>query len=107
MTTAGGNVRFVDRFRNPKVINVLTIGFIIAFGILYIGQVNAAATKGYAIRDLERHNESLRQEREHLDVEIARLRSMNSVMAREKFLGLTKVERVEYIVTGSDELALR
>lgn len=100
-------MRLIDRFNNPKVINVLTIGFIIAFGILYIGQVNAAATKGYAIRDLERQNTSLRQEREHLDVEIARLRSLDSVTKREAFLGLTKVQNVKYIVSGKDTVALR
>ncbi len=100
-------MRFIDHFKNPKVINVLTIGCILAFGILYIGQVNAAATKGYAIRDLERQNEDLRHEREHLDVEIARLRSLDSVTAREQFLGLEKVQSVEYIEVGKDVVALR
>jgi len=105
--TEGGNVTWIDRLKNPKVMNVLTIGFILAFGILYIGQVNAAATKGYAIRDLERQNEHLRQDRERLDIEIARLRSLDSVTTREQFLGLVKVQRVEYIEVGKDSLALR
>jgi len=105
--TEGGKIGFVERLKNPKVMNVLTIGFILAFGILYIGQVNAAATKGYAIRDLERQNEHLRQDRERLDIEIARLRSLDSVTTREQFLGLVKVQHVEYIEVGKDSLALR
>lgn len=102
----GGN-RFIDRLKNPRVINVLTVGCILAFGILYIGQVNAAATKGYAIRDLERQNERMRQDHERLEVEIARLRSLDSVTTREQFLGLVKVQNVEYIEVGKDSLALR
>ncbi|MCR4311857.1 MAG: hypothetical protein NUV56_01100 [Candidatus Uhrbacteria bacterium] len=100
-------MRFIDRFKNPKVVNILTIGCILAFGILYIGQVNSAATRGYAIRDLERGNEDLRHDRERLDVEIARLRSLDSVTTREQFLGLVKVQKTEYLVVGKDVVALK
>lgn len=102
----GGTTLF-SRFKNPKVVNVLTVGFTIAFGLLYIGQVNAAATKGYAIRELEERNLELRHERERLEVEISQLRSLDSVMSREVFLGLTKVADVRYISPGNDEVALR
>ncbi len=95
------------RLKNPKVVNVLTIGFALAFGMLYIGQVNAAATKGYAMRELESQNDSLRGERERLDVEISRLRSLDSVTAREVFLGLQKIEDVKFISAARDDVALR
>lgn len=105
--TEGGKTTWFSRLKDPRVINVLTIGFTLAFGMLYIGQVNAAATKGYAIRELEQQNEDLRHERERLDVEISRLRSLDSVMSREAFLGLRKVDEVKYITVGSGEVALK
>lgn len=107
MTVQGGNVSKFAWIKSPKVRHAMTAGFMVAFGILYIGQVNAAATKGYAIRDLERQNEDIRHEQERLEVEIARLRSLDSVTTREAFLGLRKIENVKYVSAASSAVALR
>lgn len=106
MTVQGGNVSKFAWIKSPKFMHAMTAGFMIAFGVLYIGQVNAAATKGYAIRDLERKNEVIRQEQERLEVEIARLRSLDSVTTREAFLGLKKIDDVKYVSVGSHAVAL-
>ena len=105
----GGNAQniFLRIFRNPKVMNTLSVGCMLAFGILYIAQVNNAATKGYAVRALNEKNVELRHERDSLEIQIAKLRSVDSVTARESFLGLKKIEHATFIKTGTDVVAVR
>lgn len=93
--------------RNPRVLSVVTIGFMIAFGIMYVGQVNTAATKGYAVRDLQQTNESLRQENERLNMQISKLRSVESVKTRQAFLDLHPLRPTAYISTAPDVVAVR
>lgn len=103
--TGGGIWRHL--ISNEKTWRVLVLGLILAFGILYIIQVNAASTKGYMMRDFIEANESLRQENDRLAAEIDRLRSLSSIEEREVFLGLTKITNVKYISVQSPEVALK
>ncbi|MEK9155540.1 MAG: hypothetical protein AAB839_02730 [Patescibacteria group bacterium] len=107
MEVQQGGKTWLRAFKHPRVINVITIGSMLAFGIFYVGQVNTAATKGYAMRDLERAQIQLQQECDRLDMEIARLRSLDSVRTREAFLGLKKVDRPTFVKTGTDVVAVR
>ncbi len=102
----GGNI-FVRALKNPRVMSVLSVGTMLAFGVLYVGQVNNAATKGYAVRALQERNVELRHESARLDMQIAKLRSLDSVKARESFLGLKKIEHATFVQTGSDVVAVR
>lgn len=92
---------------NRKLVNTFVIGLIVAFGILYIAQVNAAASKGLALRALEEENQTLHVAMQHTAAKIDELRSLDSVMQREQFLGLVKAERVSYVTMTSDAVALR
>ncbi len=94
-------------WKNPRVIHVLTIGCMIACGVFYVGQVNAAATKGYAMRDYARANTRLQQECDRLDMEIARLRSLDSVRTREAFLGLQKIDNAAFVSSSAHIVAVR
>lgn len=98
---------FLRILKNPQAMSVLSIGCMLAFGTLYIAQVNNAATKGYAVRALKEKNVELRHERDRLDIQIAKLRSIDSVTARESFLGLKKIEQISFIKTGSNVVAVR
>lgn len=102
----GGNI-FTRVLKNTKARNALCIGGMLAFGVLYVGQVNSAATKGYAIRDLQERNIVLRHERDRLDMHVAKLRSLDSVKARESFLGLKKMDQVTFVQTGVEVVAVR
>lgn len=89
--------------------NVLTVFFavaIIAFGVAYIWQVNEAATRGFAMRDLEREVKALQQDNDRMQMEVARLRSVASVSNRVQMLGLTKVQNIEYVSGGESVVAL-
>ena len=106
MTLVQGG-KFRALLRNPRLLPVLVMGLTVAFGVLYIVQVNAASTKGFAMRDLERGNQELRRENDRLGAEVNRLRSLSSVQERETFLGLVKMNDVTYIKAGGSEVALK
>ncbi|MEK7632194.1 MAG: hypothetical protein AAB473_00190 [Patescibacteria group bacterium] len=103
----GGKNIFIRAIKNPRVMSVLSVGCMLAFGVLYVGQVNSAATKGYAVRALQEKNVELRHERDRLDMQIAKLRSLDSVTARESFLGLKKIDQVSFVKMGTDVVAVR
>ncbi len=108
MEGVGGRLSLVKRvLKNPRVLSVLTIGCMLAFGTLYVGQVNAAATKGYTIRELQHRNVTLRHERDRLDMQIAKLRSVQSVKSREAFLGLQPLTPTAFVNTNTDVVAVR
>lgn len=102
----GGNI-FGKILKNPRVMSALSVGCMIAFGVMYVGQVNSSATKGYAIRALQEHNVELRHERDRLDMQIAKLRSLDSVTARQSFLGLKKIDHATFVKTGTNVVAVR
>ncbi len=93
--------------RNEKFWRVVILGLILAFGLSYIVQVNAASTKGYQMRNFIDDNEVLRQENDRLAAEIDRLRSLSSIEEREVFLGLVKLQDVRYVSAGTSEVALK
>lgn len=104
----GGKLSLLKRvIANPRVVTSLTVGCMLAFSVLYVGQVNAAATKGYAIRELQSRNTTLRQENERLDMQIAKLRSVHSVTSREAFLGLTPIAPSAFVKANSGAVAVR
>jgi hypothetical protein len=108
MEGAGGKLSLLRRvMKNPRVLSALTAGCMIAFGVMYVGQVNSAATKGYAIRDLRARNVELRHERDRLDMQIAKLRSVQSVKTREAFLGLRPLAPSAFVKVGSEVVAVR
>lgn len=107
MEVQGGKNIFIRAWKNPRVISALSVGCMLTFGVLYVGQVNSAATKGYAVRELQERNVELRHERDRLDMQIAKLRSLDSVTARESFLGLKKLAPSTFVKTGTDVVAVR
>lgn len=92
--------------QNKKFWRVVILGLILAFGLLYIVQVNAASTKGYKMRNFVNNNDALRQENDRLASEIDRLRSLSSIEEREVFLGLVKLQNVRYVSVETPEVAL-
>lgn len=78
-----------------------TIACIIALSALFIWQVNASATAGFTVRELERDIEEIRMEQKRLDMRVAELRSVDSVANRVKMLGLVEAQTISYITTSS------
>lgn len=84
----------------------LLVSATIVLGVLYIWQVNVAATRGFTMRDLDREIEELRLENDRLNMDVAHLRSADSVTTRMKMLGLRPVQTIEYVTPGGGSVAI-
>ncbi|MBU0613985.1 hypothetical protein KJ766_01720 [Patescibacteria group bacterium] len=80
-------------------LNVMLLG-------LYIWNVNAASTAGFTMREFNENIGDMKTDLVRLDLEVARLQSIDSVTTRVQMLGLTKVENIEYIRSGASNVAL-
>jgi cell division protein FtsB len=99
--------KIVSLLNNSKLMNVVIVSLLIAFGLLYIVQVNSSATRGLALRELEEQNQSLKVAYQSTAAKIDELRSLDSVMQREQLLGLVKASQVSYITKTINTVALR
>ncbi len=87
--------------------NSVMAGCIVALGVLYIGQVNASANKALQVSQLENAHAMLLVDTERASAKIDELRSLDSVLQRQQFLGLVAVEHIDYMRAGVDAVALR
>ena len=83
---------------------LVTLTFLIAS--LYIWQVNLSSTRGYALRELQSTISDKQIELERLNMDVARLSSVDSVRNRVSMLGLVKPTTVSYL-SGTTSVALR
>jgi cell division protein FtsL len=75
-------------------------------GVLYIWQVNIAATRGFTMRDLDQEIAKLSQENERLQVQITKLQSVDSVATRMQMLGLRDIGSIEYVDSEGGSVAI-
>lgn len=83
------------------------LSVIAVFGILYVVQTSSASTTGYDMRDLERQIQSLEQENQKLEFEIATHRSMQSIQNRLVSLNMVEANNVEYATLVGTAVAMR
>lgn len=95
------------RLLQPRVVNAIMAGSIVALGILYIGQVNASANKALQMSTLDKEQNALRVETQLLAAKIDELRSLDSVMQRQQLLGLVEITRIDYVSAALATVALR
>ena len=92
-------------------LSALSLGFITVLifsliSLFYIAQSNQIATKGYALQDLETQRDKVVSEDERLQVEAARLESLNKISEKAKDLSMVPVKELKYFSnTGSMALA--
>lgn len=79
----------------------LLIGGIIACAGVYIYQVNAAASKSFELRQLEKKVERLQDSVSSLDYKITELRSIHSLETRIEGLGYVPATNVRYLEVSS------
>ncbi len=87
-------------------IQLAVLAVTIVIGVLYIWQVNLSATRGFAMRDLDRQVEDMGIQNERNLLEVARLRSVDSVSKRVQMLGLVEVDVADYIDAGDSAVAV-
>ncbi|MBI4252959.1 hypothetical protein HY623_02125 [Candidatus Uhrbacteria bacterium] len=70
---------------------------IAVFSLVYLVQVNTLATKGYAIRELERDIAIQKKEYERLQLDIIERQSMGALQERIAQLGFVPADRIDYL----------
>ncbi|MDD2656962.1 MAG: FtsL-like putative cell division protein [Patescibacteria group bacterium] len=81
--------------------------FVLVFGVLYILQTTSVSTKGYMISDLERQVAKLEYENRKMDVQIAKLKSMQNLQDRIAKTDLVYVTNVDYLQVLDGAVARR
>jgi hypothetical protein len=82
-------------YQSTYVALVSIIAFLL---IYYVWILNANATQGYTIRQLEKTQNELKVELERLDVKIAELDSLDTITSDEIFDNMVPVEDPDYLV---------
>jgi cell division protein FtsL len=75
----------------------LLVSLICVAGVLYIFEVNNAATQGYNIQSLEKQVQELKNNNENLKIKEAELRSMYNIEEKTKDLNMTAPKDVSYL----------
>ena len=80
-----------------KRVNLLIGAVIVVMGVVYLVQINALATKGYQIRELESQLAQLEEEKSDLELESLELQSMGSIKDKVADLGMVAVGQAEHL----------
>ena len=97
-------------FRKLFVSGTFRAGLLVCialFGVLYLFEVNAVSTQGFAISDLEDTITVLEQENRKLNVQIASYRSMDSIESRLADMGLVNADNIVYVTPVGTAVARR
>lgn len=90
-----------EKINNYGMLSIVLIVATAFLFVMYVWQVNASSTAGFAMRDIEREITQLERENDRLNVRIAELQSVESVSRRLRMLGLQPVRDITYIVSNS------
>jgi cell division protein FtsL len=92
----------------PKAVLFLLLGVVIFLAISYIFQINKLAVAGGEIKEKEKILKELRREDENLKIEVAQLRSIESLQEASVQLKMSKPQQVSYVTLGEvDSMAMR
>ncbi|GEM_PF-3393150 len=78
---------------------------VVAFGAGYLMQINAASTKGYEIRALEREIAELKEESERIELKVAQEQSVRQVEEKVKSMGMVPTPSVDYVMATVPQVA--
>jgi|GEM_PF-1083661 len=85
-------------FRAGKTMLSFVVVFIMIFmSLFFLSQSNQTTMKGYSISDLEKKKQELVDEREKLEVEAARLQSINSIQKSSGRTDMVPIKKVNYV----------
>ena len=79
---------------------------IVTFAVLYIGQVNSAASTGFRMNDLQTNIDNLHIANQQLEYRVAENRAMYTVARRVSILGMVRPDGVSYVSEEPSSVAL-
>lgn len=99
--------KFLQKYRlNQRSWLIMILVAVCVSGLLYLVQVNALATKGYEIKDLETQASELKQKNKKIKLQITELRSTERLAKEVERLELIEVTRVEYLKANGTSVAI-
>ena len=81
--------------------------FIVLFGVLYVLQTSSISAKGFAMSDLEQQIQTLENDNQKVEFEIATHRSMKSIEQRLQSMNLVTVDNAQYATLTGNSVAMR
>ncbi len=101
----------ISRKRN----NFLNLGFFISLlslmimgsSVSYVLVKNDLSVKGFVINDLQKRVNHLNNIKNILELDLVSIESYNNLAVRVEGLGMVKADKVDYINTGDDYVALK
>ena len=79
------------------VMNIATFCMLVVFCLAYVVQINAAAAKGYKMRELETRTAELSLANQKLELAAQDAQSLESVSRAVKMLGMVPAEHMRYV----------
>lgn len=86
--------------------NILLVAITIILTVFYIFQVNKAASRSFALREMEKKIETRNTAVVRLEDKVAALSSIQSVSERAKNLGFQPAERIEFVNPAANAYAM-
>jgi|GEM_PF-4330445 hypothetical protein len=87
------------------VFGLVIIGGVAVLGFFYLGQVLGTASQGSDIQRLEEKVVELKEQQTEVELEGARLRSIDTIEDRVKQLNLTTTSKVTFLEVTPDKVA--
>lgn len=84
----------------PLLWETLIWTMIFGFVLTYIGFITASSARGFQLRDAEQRLERLQSEARSLEMDVARLSSIDAMAARAQDLGFVAVKQVDSVDVG-------
>jgi hypothetical protein len=91
----------------PVSLGFITVLIFSLISLFYLAQSNQITTKGYALQNLEQEKSKILSENERLQVEAARLDSLNKAASKAKDLSMAPIKELRYLNGGAGVLAQR
>jgi hypothetical protein len=85
----------------PVSLGFITVLIFSLVSLFYLAQSNQITTKGYALQELEQQKDKILSENERLQVEAARLESLNKAVSKAKELSMAPTKELKYFGTTS------
>lgn len=79
------------------IVRVLSLCLLLGIGVFYLLQIGKGATAGYAVNDLKKTIAELENQKQLLEIETVKLRSMSNIDERLNDLKMTAVDKLEYL----------
>ncbi len=97
------NASFVSR--HVVALNAAALAGILALVALYIGQINAAVSRGFMERTLQNRMQTLTEEHRRLELAVSRIQTLDHVQHEVAILGLVPAQETTFLVSSAPAVA--